>query len=228
VNGFIDHHATTNNHSATADLHKSPQHPLSLFQPAVSSRAVPWQRLLTVEILQLPAFRSFRRRLSFRTACRLFLQLNWIAVSSQPPLQSSTALSTQLSLNRPQLAWGSRYVASGRTQQKTPFPKNPSVVFCVFVAAGTCLPSRCPTRNVSSSSTIPAFRRHVTIFFLYLAYFSYFVTIRVRLRDHLPLYVCMYVCMCNPPLTIFERLNLSVRNLVRISCHLKPYQWRTS
>jgi hypothetical protein len=34
-------------------LYKSPQHPLSLFQPAVSSPIVPWQQLLTVEILQL-------------------------------------------------------------------------------------------------------------------------------------------------------------------------------
>jgi hypothetical protein len=32
---------------------KLPQHVLSLFQPAVSSQAVPWQRLFTVEILQL-------------------------------------------------------------------------------------------------------------------------------------------------------------------------------
>jgi hypothetical protein len=28
-------------------IHQSPQHPLSLFQPAVSSPAFPWQRLLT-------------------------------------------------------------------------------------------------------------------------------------------------------------------------------------
>jgi hypothetical protein len=34
-------------------LYKSPQHPLSLYQPAVSSPAVPWQWLLTVEILHL-------------------------------------------------------------------------------------------------------------------------------------------------------------------------------
>jgi hypothetical protein len=26
-------------------IHKSPKHPLSLFQPAVSSPAVPWQRI---------------------------------------------------------------------------------------------------------------------------------------------------------------------------------------
>jgi hypothetical protein len=40
-------------------IHKSPQHLLSLFQPAVSLPLVPWQRLLTVEILQLHAFTPF-------------------------------------------------------------------------------------------------------------------------------------------------------------------------
>jgi hypothetical protein len=40
-------------------IHKSPQHPLSLFQPAVSLPAVPWQRLQTVEIFQLHALTPF-------------------------------------------------------------------------------------------------------------------------------------------------------------------------
>jgi hypothetical protein len=39
-----------------ATIHKSTQHPQSIFHPTVSS-AVPWQRLLTVEILQLHALR---------------------------------------------------------------------------------------------------------------------------------------------------------------------------
>jgi hypothetical protein len=39
-------------------LHRSPQHLLSIFQSAMSSSAVPRQRLLTVEILQLHALRS--------------------------------------------------------------------------------------------------------------------------------------------------------------------------
>jgi hypothetical protein len=34
---------------------------------------------------------------------------------------------------------------------------------CLFVAAGTCLSSRCLAKNVQSLSTIPAFRRNVTI-----------------------------------------------------------------
>jgi hypothetical protein len=50
---------TTRSYNATASHHKSPQHPLGLFQPAVSSLAVPWQRLLTLESLHLRALTSF-------------------------------------------------------------------------------------------------------------------------------------------------------------------------
>jgi hypothetical protein len=48
-------------------VHKSTQHPLSIFQPTVSSPAVPWQRFLTVEIIQLHSLRSSLHRLSCRT-----------------------------------------------------------------------------------------------------------------------------------------------------------------
>jgi hypothetical protein len=36
-----------------------------------------------------------------------------------------------------------------------------SVVVCIFIAAGTCLPSCGLAVDVISDSTIPAFRRHV-------------------------------------------------------------------
>jgi hypothetical protein len=39
-----------------------------------------------------------------------------------------------------------------------------SIVACVFVAAGMCLPSCCLAMNIYSDFTIPAFGRHVTIF----------------------------------------------------------------
>jgi hypothetical protein len=39
-----------------------------------------------------------------------------------------------------------------------------SIVPCVFVAAGMCLPSRCLAMNVYSDFTIPAFARHVSIY----------------------------------------------------------------
>jgi hypothetical protein len=49
-------------------IYKSPQHSLSLFQPAVSSLVVPWQQLLTVEILQLHVLRFYLQSLLGRTA----------------------------------------------------------------------------------------------------------------------------------------------------------------
>jgi hypothetical protein len=51
-------------------IHKSPRHTLSIFQPAVSSPAVPWQRFLTVHIL------SFPRSGPIFTASRA--DLNWL------------------------------------------------------------------------------------------------------------------------------------------------------
>jgi hypothetical protein len=41
---------------------------------------------------------------------------------------------------------------------------NSSIVVCVFISAGTRLPSPFQAINVYSGSGIPAFRRHVTIF----------------------------------------------------------------
>jgi hypothetical protein len=73
-------------------IHNSPQHLLSLFQPAMSSPTVPRQQLLTVEILQLPTLTSFLHQLSYRTAC----QLSPPKLSIQ--LSAATAISSQLSL----------------------------------------------------------------------------------------------------------------------------------
>jgi hypothetical protein len=42
-----------------------------------------------------------------------------------------------------------------------------SIVVCLFVSAGMCLPSRCLAKNVYSDFTIPAFGRHVTITFVF-------------------------------------------------------------
>jgi hypothetical protein len=63
-------------------LYKSPQRPLSFFQPAVSSSVVPWQRLLTVEIFQLHALRFVLYRLPCRTSSHLNLyQVTTVASS---------------------------------------------------------------------------------------------------------------------------------------------------
>jgi hypothetical protein len=56
-------------------IHRS-QHPLRIFQPAVSSPAIPWQRLLTVEIIQLHALRTSLHRLPYRTERTLSPQLS--------------------------------------------------------------------------------------------------------------------------------------------------------
>jgi hypothetical protein len=73
--------------------YKSLQHPLRLFQPAVSS-AVPWQRLLAVQILQLQALRSYLHKLPYTTVSTV----NWTHYYICPG-----------------------YNTSARTTQKTPF-----------------------------------------------------------------------------------------------------------
>jgi hypothetical protein len=86
--------------------------------------------------------------------------LNYFRVPSQ---ETPSVLSQQ--------DWDPRYIASGRPQQKT-FPKNfytvievftsplhrngsSSIVACVFLSTGTCLPSRCLAMNVYSDSALP-------------------------------------------------------------------------
>jgi hypothetical protein len=72
VNGFIDHLYTHSELQVittpplTSTIQKSPQYPLSLFQPSMSSPAIPWQRLLSVEILQLHTLKSSLHRLPYR------------------------------------------------------------------------------------------------------------------------------------------------------------------
>jgi hypothetical protein len=112
VYGFIDHLY------AIADLHTTAL--LRLFQFAVSSPSVSWQRLLTVEILQLHGLRSSCHSLSFRA------QLNC----------------------RPSTNWMSPIVFF-ITPRRGPHRKcHSSIVSRVFVSAGTCSPSHCPETAV--------------------------------------------------------------------------------
>jgi hypothetical protein len=66
--GFIDHYTHDSELQAIAPpplvskIHKSPQYPLSP-SSLLSAPAVPWQRLLTVEILQLHALKSYHHEL---------------------------------------------------------------------------------------------------------------------------------------------------------------------
>jgi hypothetical protein len=66
-------------------LYRSLQHPLGLSQPSVSSTA-PWQCLLTVEILQLPALRSSYHSRPCRTliSCQLLASLAELKCNAYP------------------------------------------------------------------------------------------------------------------------------------------------
>jgi hypothetical protein len=100
-------------------LYKSLAHAKS----SQSSLDVSWQRLLTVEILQLLALRFLI------AAARAELNsLNYSAISSQTPLQSSTELPTLTKLDCPSCLL---YNSSARTTSKTPF-----FCCCVHVCFG--------------------------------------------------------------------------------------------
>jgi hypothetical protein len=99
ISEWIDHLYTrlgsTSNYSATANPHNSPQHPLSLFQPAVSSLAVPWQRLLTVEFLLFHALKPSLHRLPAQDSLGRFscLSYNCSARTTQKrPVSNSTSI----------------------------------------------------------------------------------------------------------------------------------------
>jgi hypothetical protein len=91
-----------------------------------------------------------------------------ITISSQ---SSSTANSRDCPQFCISCALDPHYIASGRPQQKTPFPNDSSVVIemytlpfhrngsssivvCVFISEGTCLPSWCLAMNICSGSAI--------------------------------------------------------------------------
>jgi hypothetical protein len=97
-------------------IHKSPQHLLSLFQPAISSLAVPLQRLLTLQIIQLHALRSSLHSL----LCR-----------------------TELSTNFVSCIWELDAVRTENTALLLLCPTAALLIICCL-ATGTCLPSCCP------------------------------------------------------------------------------------
>jgi hypothetical protein len=93
--GLLTHLGTITALLLNTTLYISPQHPLSLFQSAVSSPAVPWHRNLTAKILQLSALRfSYHSR-----PCRT------LAI---PPIMAPSLLNlpcrAQISTANPQLS----------------------------------------------------------------------------------------------------------------------------
>jgi hypothetical protein len=120
---------TTSNYSATAHLYtlQVTQDPLRLFQPSVSSAAIPWQWLLTVEILQLPTLRSYFHSL----LCRIQLSTD-----------NSTIAPSLLRLPcRAQLNSLPQFSITPRCGLPRQHPVSP--VACVSVAMVVCLPTHC-------------------------------------------------------------------------------------
>jgi hypothetical protein len=133
---------TTVNYSGISNLHNSQftKTPVKPFPACCVFTSRSLATALTVEVLQLPALRSFLRRLSLRTAWKLFPQLNWIPISSQPPSQSSTALST----TKPHL---SSFIATVHGPIENIVSNNTSIVTCVFVAAGNVFTEPLPSNK---------------------------------------------------------------------------------
>jgi hypothetical protein len=136
--------------SLISTIRRSQQHPLSLFTACCFFIS----RSLATASNSEDSLASRAQILLSVASC----QVNYRAISSHPPLQSSTELPTlNYQLNCP---GGPRYIASGRTQRKTPFV---TILPLLGVVAETCLLSSCLAIVVSCGSTIPVFRRHVTI-----------------------------------------------------------------
>jgi hypothetical protein len=104
---------TTNTHHSELQIitepplistfYKSLQHTLSLFQPVVFSRAVPWQELLTLEFLQLPVLRSSCHSRPCRTLINS-LNPNWQLLSPEISIQFCPATANHLVVISSQLS----------------------------------------------------------------------------------------------------------------------------
>jgi hypothetical protein len=165
VNGFIDHLytrlGTTSHYSATANSHNS---------QTTTASAKPFTACCVFNSSSLAmasnSGESSASRVHVVTVRRISrnwtlvdCHLNCSASSFQLSFQSSTQLST---LNWTQPAWGPRYTASGRTQQKTPPPEVTIIVTggCIWIARISlkCLPalpsnSYCISRSLHSNGT---------------------------------------------------------------------------
>jgi hypothetical protein len=139
-------------------LYTSSQHPLSLFQPTVSSTS---RSLATAsnsgnssasraQVLPSPTLvQSCLPAISSTELDRHFFSVSLAELSC-----------TQQSPAKPQL---SSLLLQPLCKDLTEnISNNAYIVASVFLTSGTRLPSRCLTMNISSGSTIPAFRRHVT------------------------------------------------------------------
>jgi uncharacterized membrane protein YbhN (UPF0104 family) len=114
---------------------------------------------------RLPPFWFFSQRVWVRVTLRLALFANQFVLASSP-LRLTTRDYFQLSswgnsvYVTSSAAWDPHYITSGQTHRKH---RLSAIVPSLGVVAETCILSSCQAMYVSSGSTIPAFRRHVTI-----------------------------------------------------------------
>jgi hypothetical protein len=166
---------TTRNYTYTAlplisTLYSSPQHPVSIFQPAVSSTAVSWSQLLTFEILQLqlPAVKSSLSQPAMQNSCQFTvncqlpipeLSIQFCAAAANCQFrnsQSSSLLRLFRIIHSADLGSSLYSIEADLTENTVSIN---CYIDCLFIVAGHV----CLAVDVSSGSTIPAFRHHVTI-----------------------------------------------------------------
>jgi hypothetical protein len=90
------------------------------------------------------------------------------------------------------------------------YSKNASIVACLIFAAETCLQTRCLAMNVCTYSTVPAFKRHVTLIY-YIAlhtFLSYILGLVI-----LPLVVLLSSPWSVPFLACMSRCIMSGRTM---------------
>jgi hypothetical protein len=179
MNEFIDTLypplGTTSNYSAIADLHTSEftvTHALGL--------SVFTSRILATDLEQSHCHFKSHMQSSFHSLLPfllLFCSCRLNSISLLPSSYSGRLASRNLTRLR-HINWTPIYNHFALTTQKTqpfycwevvftaPLHRNGSnsIVACVFVVAGMCLPIRCVAMNVCFDFTITAFGRHATIF----------------------------------------------------------------
>jgi hypothetical protein len=178
MTGFIDHMytplETTSNYSATAYLHNSQitTGPAKLFVAYY---------IFTIRSLATAS----NSRDSSSSGAQIFpsptLVQNFLPAISSTELDRHLFSPSLTELNCTQhstlsvifaASMGSSLYSLGADPTENTVSNNSSIVACVFVVAGTCLPSRCLVMEVSSGSVTPASRRHVTLFLGYLTFSS--------------------------------------------------------
>jgi hypothetical protein len=171
MNRFIDHLqvVTTSNYNTIADFHTTNHSTLSLlsllpqYLPGNSSPqwlflcSVFTRRFLVTNLSNGDSSASFARRLTLHIwTLNCTVAPNVKIISRHRPCRKHSHYFWQGVFTAPLLSNGSY-----------------SIVACVFVAVGMCLPCRCLAMNVNFDVTISAFGWHVTIFIALTGHYSW-------------------------------------------------------